>query len=257
MTPAARERMQVRVPVLLVSAAAWTLLLLEYRIMAVPILCPGGMETMSPSAPLEMLLGALRSVSLVVDWGLMILAMMAPLVIAPLRHVYYRSLARRRTVTIGLFAAGYAAIWMIAGIMLLPVLLVSKGLTSGSPAFLTMVVVPALVWQFSPAKQICLNRCHSHPPLAVFGISANLDAFWFGLSHGAWCVGSCWPAMLVPAAFSRGHLVTMAALTLWLAAERLEMPVPPSWRWRAPTKALRILYVQTRIIFQRELRSAL
>ena len=44
---------------------------------------------------------------------------MAPLLIAPVRHVRDRSFALRRARSIGLFVAGYAAIWMAAGVMLM------------------------------------------------------------------------------------------------------------------------------------------
>jgi len=250
-TPAARERMQIRVVVLLVSAAAWILLLLEPRAMAVSTLCPEGMESMASGSSLEKLMGAFRPVPLIAYWVLMTLAMMAPLMIAPLCHVYQRSFTRRRVMMIGLFTAGYAAIWTIAGLMLLPILIASRSLTSGSPALGGAFAALALVWQLSPAKQKCLNRSHYHPPLAAFGIQANRDAICFGLSHGAWCVGSCWALMLLPLAFSRFHLLAMAAITLWLVAERLETPVAPRWRWRGSAKALRILYLQTQIRLQR------
>lgn len=206
---------------------------------------------MSSGSSLEVLMGAFRPVPLIAYWVLMTLAMMTPLMVTPLSHVYYRSLARRRAIMIRLFAASYAAIWVIAGIILLPVLIASRWLISSSPALAATFVLVALVWQLSPAKQKCLNRCHSHPPLAAFGAPANWDAICFGLSHGAWCVGSCWAVMLLPAAFLRFHLLAMAAITLWLVAERLETPVAPRWRWRGPTKGLRILYMQMQIRLQR------
>jgi len=248
MTPAARQRMHVRMAVLLVSAAAWILLSLG-RTMAAPMSCSARMESMSSGPSLQMLMRGIRPVPLIVYWVLMTLAMMAPLLVAPVSHVYYRSLARRRVIMIGLFAAGYVAIWVTAEIILVPVMMASRRLTSNSPALLATFVLVALVWQFSPVKQKCLNRCHSHPPLAAFGNPAKLDALRFGLSHGAWCVGSCWAVMLLPTAFSR-HLVAMVAITLWLAAERVETPVPPRWRCRGTAKALRILYMQTQIRLQ-------
>ncbi|MGC2697168.1 MAG: DUF2182 domain-containing protein [Candidatus Angelobacter sp.] len=251
MTPAARERMQIRVAVLLISAAAWIFLVLEPGAMTVSTLCPEGMESMASGASFKMLMGAFRPVPLIAYWVVMTLAMMTPLMVAPLSHIYYRSLARRRAMMIQLFAASYAAIWVIAGIILVPVLIASRWLISSSPASAASFVFVALVWQLSPAKQKCLNRSHYHSPLAAFGIQANRDAICFGLSHGAWCVGSCWALMLLPLAFSRFHLLAMAAITLWLVAERLETPVAPRWRWRGPAKALRILCMQTQIRLQR------
>lgn len=102
----------------------------------------------------------------------------------------------------------------------------------------------------SPAKQRCLNRCHRLPHLAAFGWPARRDALGFGLSHGAWCVGACWLLMLLPMLTARGHLALMAAVMLFLLAERLERPAAPAWRWRAPTKAARILIAQGRLFLR-------
>src|SRR3546814_20852665 len=55
-----------------------------------------------------------------------------------------------------------------------------------------VVGIIALVWQFSPVKQRCLNRGHDHRPLAAFGWRAHRDALLFGSVHGIWCVGSGW-----------------------------------------------------------------
>ena len=98
MTPAARERSQIRVPMLLVSAAAWVLVVL---------------------APHGVVIHAHDPRSLAVGWALMLTAMMLPLLVAPVRHVRDRSFAWRRPRAIALFVAGYGAIWMTAGALLL------------------------------------------------------------------------------------------------------------------------------------------
>ena len=55
---------------------------------------------------------------LAADWALMFAAMMPPLVIAPLRHIRDRSFAKRRARAMLLFVAGYAGVWLAAGVVL-------------------------------------------------------------------------------------------------------------------------------------------
>ncbi|MBV8200180.1 MAG: DUF2182 domain-containing protein [Acidobacteria bacterium] len=255
MTPAARERRHVRVPVLCSSAAAWMLL----------AAWPGGTAlhvhhlAAAPRAAwwppsLDLLPAHAFSASLLLawalGWALMLMAMMAPLLIAPLRHVRERSFARRRARAMALFVAGYGAIWMAAGVMLLGLALAVRLAAAGPSVPAAVAAVLAAAWQFSPAKQSCLNRCRAHAELAAFGPAADLAAMRFGSTHGAWCVGSCWALMLLPLLLARGHLAVMAAMALWLAAERLERPMPPSWRWRVPGKAARLALAQSRMRLQ-------
>ena len=105
---------------------------------------------------------------------------------------------------------------------------------------------PALIWQASPFKQRCLNRCHSHRPLAAFGIAADVDALRLGLETGVWCTASCWAAMLFPMLWFQGHFVAMAAVALLMFCERLDPPRTPAWRWRGFGTALRAISLRLR-----------
>jgi predicted metal-binding membrane protein len=201
-------------------------------------------------ASLELLMAFNPPASLAVGWALMCAAMMVPLLGAPVRHLCDRSFARRRALAIGLFIVGYATIWMAAGAMLLALMLAIRLVPAKSSVPLTLVALIALVWQVSPAKQRCLNRGNAHPDLAVFGRAADIDALRFGLTHGSWCVGSCWALMLLPLLVTRGHVAAMAAVTLWLLGERLDKPMPPRWGWRAPRKAARLAVAQVRMRLQ-------
>ncbi len=248
MTPAVRERLQVRAPLLLISAAAWTLLVVEPGGMTMPVYCsaaPGAM----PPASLDLLLALNPPASLAAGWALMLAAMMVPLLIAPVRHIRDRSFAQRRIRAIVLFVAMYGAIWMAAGVMLLAFALAVRLVVPGSsvPVALALAAMIALVWQLSPVKQRCLNRCHAQPALAAFGPAADIGALRFGLTHGIWCVGSCWVLMLLPMLVSGGHVAAMAAVALWLFAERLDSPMPPRWRFRVPGKAVRIAIAQAQM----------
>jgi predicted metal-binding membrane protein len=185
--------------------------------------------------------------SLAAGWAVMLLAMMSPTLIAPISHVVERSFKSRRARSVILFVIGYAAIWMTAGIVILAVQL---GLSLIAPqSYLPAAVVGliAFVWQCSPIKQRCLNRGHNHRELAAFGMAADRDAFSFGITHGLWCVGSCWALMLFPMLLAQGHLAAMAAVTFLMISERLEQPEPLGWRLRLRGKLMRIAVAQTRI----------
>jgi hypothetical protein len=47
--------------------------------------------------------------------------------------------------------------------------------------------------------------------------------------------------MLLSLAVMEGHVLAMAVITLWLVGERLDAPRAPSWRLRAPGRAVRAL----------------
>ncbi|MCF4127360.1 DUF2182 domain-containing protein [Methylobacterium sp. SyP6R] len=228
MTPAARERWGIRGPVLAVSAAAWALLAAAPPGWTLPESCAAAWRPPS-SDDVILALSLNPPGSLAAAWILMLAAMMGPILVAPLGHLRGRSLASRRGRSLALFLAGYAAAWSVAGIGLAALALtlrLSAPSVAPVPALLAI-----LVWQASPAKQTCLNRCHDRPALSAFGVAADRDAARFGLVHGVWCVGSCWPLMLAMLLPSDGHLVAMIALAGWLLAERVAPAVPPGWRW--------------------------
>lgn len=222
MTAAARARLRVRVPLLAVTAAAWLVLVVQPRHAAA---CAMPSMQWTPA-------------SLLAASALMFAAMMAPLIGAPLRHVRDRSFARRRTRAVALFVASYGLPWIAGGAVLL---MVAKWIAAAaSPLVPALAVAAIAIWQCSPAKQRALNRCHAHRELAAFGPRADLDVLRFGFTHALWCIASCAALMLLPMLFVEGHLLIMAAVTLWLAGERIEKPLPPRWRWRGPGKAVRL-----------------
>jgi predicted metal-binding membrane protein len=185
--------------------------------------------------------------SLAAGWAVMLLAMMLPTLIAPIGHVVERSFKSRRARSVILFVIGYAAIWMMAGIVILAVQLALNVIAPQSYLPAAAVGLIAFLWQCSPIKQRCLNRGHNHRELAAFGMAADRDAFSFGITHGLWCVGSCWALMLFPMLVAQGHLAAMAAVSFLMISERLEEPEPLGWRLRLRGKLMRIAIAQTRI----------
>lgn len=251
MTQDPRELARVRNPVLLLSAAAWIWLLADPGGSLVHAHCPAMLSGSLPLPDLlPMLLAMNPPASLAAGWGLMLVAMMAPMLILPISHLRLQSFKRRRPRAIALFVAGYAGIWMAAGGVLLAGALAAGSLAPDSYLPAAGVILLAIVWQASPVKQRCLNRCHAHTGLAAFGVAADLGALRFGASHGIWCVGSCWALMLAPMLLPRGHVAAMAAVAVLMLCERLENPGPPRWRWRGLGKASRIVAAQARIRLQ-------
>lgn len=249
----AREFAQVRNPVLFVAVVTWVLLLLGQDSMLMVAHCPAAnCQAMPPSASLQMLLAMNPPASLAVGWALMLVAMMSPVLVPPLYYIRLRSFTHRRVRSIAFFLAGYAAIWMAAGVVLLAIEVAVKLLVPQSYLAAAAVVLIASVWQFSPIKQRCLNRCYAHPALAAFGGAADFDALRFGMTHGAWCVGSCWALMLAPMLLPRAHLLAMAVVALLIFSERLEEPAPLSWRWRGFGKAARIVIAHAQMRLQRD-----
>lgn len=226
--------MRSQAPLLAVAAAAWLALI------AAPAAHRGAHATPAPSVP---------------HAALMFAAMMLPLAGPPVVHVAGRSLARRRRRAVALFLAGYALPWTAATVVLLAA--AARIGAAGSPLAPALAVVLIAAVQCSPWKQRCLNRCHAHPALAAFGPRADRDVLRFGASHSLWCMGSCAALMLLPMLVHGGHLVVMAAVTVWLAGERLERPLPPRWRWRGPGMIIRMVMGQARVRTKRFTREAL
>jgi predicted metal-binding membrane protein len=230
------------------SLAAWSMLALDGGELVLPAFCSGGKLSVAPlSVSFDLALAFNSPLQLASGWALMVAAMMAPLNIAPLRHVRDRSFASRRGRATLLFVAGYLAVWMTAGVALQAVALAARWAVPAPPVGLGLALAIAIVWQVSPIKQWFLNRCHRRPALRAFDAAADRDAFDFGLTNGVSCVGACWALMLLPLVVERGHLLAMIAISLFVVAERLENPAPLAWRWRGPGKALRIAIAQARM----------
>jgi predicted metal-binding membrane protein len=96
----------------------------------------------------------------------------------------------------------------------------------------------------SPAAQRCANRHHELPPLAAFGIAADLDVLAYGARHAAYCLGACWPLMLLPTLVGSHELEVMALCSAWMWAQAVENPSRPRWRLRMPVRAGRLVRVR-------------
>ncbi|UVK35716.1 DUF2182 domain-containing protein (plasmid) [Mesorhizobium sp. AR10] len=166
--------------------------------------------------------------SLVTGWSMMLVAMMPPLVAAPIVHVQQSSLVRRRARAVAGFLVGYSMVWLAMGVPL-GLLAMQAQAAFGSLAF-PLAVAVALIWSASPAHRRLLNRAHRLPPISLFGMRADGDCLVFGIDHGLLCAATCWAWMLVPLLGGGWHFAAMLATGTILLAERLSLPRTAQWR---------------------------
>lgn len=211
------------------SVAGWTGLLCLPHSLPFPVICGGSAGGLHAWREVELALRLNFAAGVALPWLMMLLATMPPLLCEPLVHLWTRSLARRRRRAVLFFLAGYSAIWAAAGVPLTAAALALRAMLDGPWLVVGIAAAVALLWQSTPAKQGCLNRCHRRPRLVAFGLAADRDCLRFGLGVGASCVGACWALMLVPLVVAGWHLTAMAAVSALLLAERRAPGRPARW----------------------------
>lgn len=209
-------------PAYAASAACWAALLLAWTAPAAPAFCIAGAGLFSGlSFGLRSALADFHWPFALGHWLLMIGAMMVPMTAAALRIVALRSFRERRGRAMGLFLAGYIAVWLAVAPLYLVGALAAHVATGGALLLpLGMALGLAAAWQASAAKQRALRLCHRTVPLAPSGLRADWACLRFGVDHGRYCLASCWALMLIPAA-SGHHPALMLAAAAVAIAERL------------------------------------
>ena len=172
-----------------------------------------------------------------VMWFVMMVAMMVPSA-APMIMMYTRvhiqgqrqgQVAGAQIPTTS-FAVGYLTCWLGFSIAatVMQWSLERAGLIDGmwmwslNRTFTAALLIAAGLYQLSPLKNVCLAACRS--PAAFLAGKFKADAtgaFVLGLSHGAYCLGCCWPLMLLLFAGGVMNLVWIAGLTALVLIEKL------------------------------------
>ena len=84
------------------------------------------------------------------------------------------------------------------------------------------ILIAAGIWQLTPFKAACLAHCRG--PMGFFlahGRAGRWGAITMGLHHGTYCIGCCWMLMALMFAGGAMSVATMAALAIFVLAERL------------------------------------
>lgn len=167
---------------------------------------------------------------LAVEWGLMAVAMMAPLVAPQFAYVRRSSPPSRRWSAPAAMVAAYLLVWLLAGVLLLPLAFALSIVLPGQAVALVAALGLASLWSASPLAQAARNRCHVALRISPFGLRGYLDAARQGAATGAACVAGCWPWMLVPLMVEGVHVAAMLAVAIYLFAERIAPAARPVWR---------------------------
>lgn len=192
---------------------------------------------------------ALLLLSLVM-WNVMMIAMMlptaTPMVMSFTRVQHGREPAVRAVRLTWLFVAGYLLAWfgfsLIAAVAqwtLYSLGLMSSAMGRATPFLGGVLLMGAGLFQWSGLKDACLTQCQS--PLN-FLLNQWRPGGWgtliMGLRHGLFCIGCCWLLMLLMFTGGVMNLVWMAAITLYVLAEKL---LPGMRRYGRPVGVLLVM----------------
>jgi predicted metal-binding membrane protein len=158
----------------------------------------------------------------------MAMAMMLPSTTESVRLAAALSLWRRRRLAIAEWIAGFIAVWLLSGAVILEgrELAIQQGLVRPGELPVIIGLVLAAVWQLTPTKQRALNGCHRTRPLAPSGLKADRDCLLFGGTIGSDCVVSCGPMMAAMTFADRNQLIMMVGMTAVVLAERFRHRAP-------------------------------
>jgi predicted metal-binding membrane protein len=164
-------------------------------------------------------------------WTVMTAAMMLPTSV-PLIATFDTIAGERRDrlFLIALVIGGYLAAWMLVGVVVYGagaivqrIAFASAWLQTHASVASAGLLLVAGVYQFTPLKYQCLDKCRS--PLSFVlshwqGEHDGRNALWLGVHHGLFCVGCCWALMLVMFAVGVGNLGWMLLLGAVMAVEK-------------------------------------
>ena len=166
-------------------------------------------------------------------WAIMMIAMMTPSTLPMVTMFATLNQKRRRaskpyTQTF-VFLSGYLVAWtgfsvLATGLQWLlhtegvlnPMMNSRSSLTSG------IILVVAGIYQWTPAKDACLNFCRT--PLGFLMSEwreGRVGALVMGVKHGAFCVGCCWALMLVLFAVGVMNMLWVALIAAFVLIEKV------------------------------------
>ena len=166
-------------------------------------------------------------------WAVMMAGMMLPSA-SPMLLMYGIAARRQGFGTdaarqIYSLASGYILVWALfsvvatAGQVILSTrLAISPMMTLTSPRAGAWLLLVAGFYQLTPLKRVCLQKCQSPLGFLMHHWRAGVGgAFRMGIDHGGYCLGCCWALMLLLFVGGVMNLAVIAALTAFVAFEKL------------------------------------
>jgi len=214
--PLPRERNLILGSLLVLAAAAWGLLIWQAAMTDEDMSL-----TMGMSAPVWIAL-----------WIAMMVAIMFPTA-APMIMMFARVHAKKAEqgqafVPTWVFASSYLIVWALAGVVAYAIAVAGDALADESmwvmdnaPRIGGGLLIAAGLYQLSPLKYVCLNKCRS--PIS-FILNSWRDgyggSFRMGLEHGVYCLGCCWLLFLILFPLGMMNIAVLALITLLIFAEK-------------------------------------
>jgi predicted metal-binding membrane protein len=165
-------------------------------------------------------------------WAVMMAAMMlpsaVPMILAYATISRQRSAARESGLRPWAFVGGYLAVWTVFSLLatlaqwgMHELVLRAPALDEIGPLLGGVLLIAAGVYQWTPAKRVCLAQCRS--PFD-FLLTSWRDGAWgalrMGVVHGAYCVGCCWLLMLLLFAVGVMNMTWIALLSVLVLLEK-------------------------------------
>jgi predicted metal-binding membrane protein len=236
----ARVPLGLLVSLVVLTGAAWALTLYHAFGMGAPmgIAVRGGVaaEGMAGMAMAGMSAAGWSlggAVVFLAAWCVMMAAMMLPAA-APMIVVFAAAQGRRRRTVVvptWIFVAGYLVVWAAVGLLAYVLVQIGGEVATRlaaperaiwAPLALGATLVAAGLYQFTPAKRVCLSHCRSPFGFVVrHWRDGRAGALAMGFRHGAYCLGCCWALFAVLVAAGVMSLAWMLLLTLVVFAEKV------------------------------------
>jgi predicted metal-binding membrane protein len=165
-----------------------------------------------------------------VAWQAMVAAMMLPSSLPMVRHFGQVAIRQGRPPSaVPSFVGGYFVVWTLFGAVAISgdgvvhLLADAVAWVDRHPWVITgSVLLVAGAFQFSGLKDKCLTECRAPASFLVQQFLRGVQgSFQLGVTHGWYCLGCCWPLMLLMFAAGVANLVWMAALTAVMVYEKV------------------------------------
>jgi predicted metal-binding membrane protein len=182
----------------------------------------------------------LHAAHFLVDWTVMMVAMMFPAAAVMILAFYKAQAVRHADKAYGstwVFVSAYLLMWAVAGVAAYAGVLVAESAAihaSLGPVvadqFGAAILLIAGLYQFTPLKEKCLSECRTPIDMTTWHHD-TAGSFRMGLLHGVYCLGCNW--LLFAALFPLGMTIgAMAVITLVILAEKT-LPWPTSASYTA------------------------
>ena len=170
---------------------------------------------------------------LIMMWIIMMIAMMSPSIIPTVLMFATVNKSKQKNdlqfTPTYIFYFGYLIAWIIYSIIistiqypLHQVSLMNPMMSSINNYLSGIVLIIAGIYQLTPYKNVCLDKCRSPLSLVMANWKdGNLGALRMGLGHGFYCVFCCWFLMAILLVAGVMNLTFVIALTIFVLLEKL------------------------------------